>query len=77
MIKPSRMMVDKLIRHFRANENMESCRREGKRVRGSRQEAAHGRRVYQQTAGQRRGPSLVPPGSRMEHEVSLNRGCPF
>lgn len=34
MIKPSRMMVDKLIRHFRANENMESCRREGKRVRG-------------------------------------------
>jgi hypothetical protein len=33
MIKPSRMTVDKLIRHFRANENMESCRREGKRVR--------------------------------------------
>lgn len=35
MIKPSRMTVDKLIRHFRANENMESCRREGKRVRES------------------------------------------
>lgn len=34
MIKPSRMMVDKLIRHFRANENMESCRKEGERVRG-------------------------------------------
>lgn len=66
MIKPSRMMVDKLIRHFRANENMESCRREGKRVRGSRQEAAHGRRVYQQTAGQRRGPSVLSPSWEQE-----------
>lgn len=32
MIRPKRMMVDRLIRHFRANENMESCRRNGERI---------------------------------------------
>lgn len=33
MMRPSKMMVDRLIRHFRASENMDSCRRNRETVR--------------------------------------------
>lgn len=78
MIKPKRMMVDRLIRHFRANENMESCRRNGERVTegrerdGSFDSEARYRKGEPQAGGvgERRGCSQ--PGL---HSQELNHCC--
>lgn len=74
------MMVDRLIRHFRASENMESCRKNRKRESGkARDGASHFTQRLCKGGGVevQEGLSPVLSGSRVQHTGNLNRENPL